>query len=773
MSIRTWVGRFSIVEGQVREDGPWLGAFRRQLADDETRDLYVLAEPASPGSEEFCGQLVEVVGRLFQRENLSMTGALLRSLRAAHENLHDWNRKSLPEHQVAAGATCLLLVGRTAYLAQAGPSVAYFYRDGQLTMLTPQDESAQAPLGEGDDLRPEVSRYDLEPGDLLLVASTRLAAIADEPAVAGALARGPDDTLPEIFLLTRDLLNFSALLAACFEETDEPSSEDITVPEHFAARPAEEELGAVGEGGGETRPTGGEPLAPPEGGREQQAALWPPTSALAGHGQGARWAGTVEAVIGQSNGHDRGPAVAVMAPPNDFGAARDGGARAARPVTGRALPLSVWEETPPEGGNGYDLLIPRVDSPLPGMVRPVVRLRGPAATPRHRCTRTTSTLPRLFPVPRLAVLGALAVLVVALVAWLAVPRSVEENREEKFATLLADARASLQEVGQGRMADAGQRRALLSVALANLDEAASIYPDDGQARALRLQVQNSLSELDAVLDLGEMRLVADLDHQVAGELSIQHIVVGGGAAFLLDKEGGRVLELPIGEGGSARVVFQQGELAGVVKASRPLYILWWQAEGDGGRLLVLDDQRRLFSLTPGGVAAPLVLRDGQEWGSLDGAASYGGNLYILDVASNQVWRYPPTDSGFDSERSGILGDADLSGAEGLVVDGGVYLLTEGGGIRRFAHGVEEAVALAGIDRGLLAPSCVTPDGQGGLLVVDRGNKRLVSLSASGDFQAQFVSRTFTDIRSAAVDSESGLLYVLVGDSLYATEMPRP
>ena len=102
MSIRTWVGRFSIVEGQVREEGPWLGAFRRQLADDETRDLYVLAEPASPGSEEFCGQLVEVVGRLFQRENLSMTGALLRSLHAAHENLRDWNHKSLKEHRVAA-----------------------------------------------------------------------------------------------------------------------------------------------------------------------------------------------------------------------------------------------------------------------------------------------------------------------------------------------------------------------------------------------------------------------------------------------------------------------------------------------------------------------------------------------------------------------------------------------------------------------------------------------------------------------------------------------
>jgi hypothetical protein len=451
-------------------------------------------------------------------------------------------------------------------------------------------------------------------------------------------------------------------------------------------------------------------------------------------------------------------------------------------------PLSVWEETSPERSNGYELLVPRVDSPLPGMERPVVRLRAPASTPRYRYTRTTSTLPRIFPVPRLAVLAALAVLVVGLVAWFAVPRSVDQNQEERFASLLADARASLQAVRQGRMADAAQRRGLLSGALARLDEAAAIYPDDGQAQALRIQVQAALADLDAVVDLGEMRLVANLNLQVAGELSLQQMVVGGGAAFLLDAAGGRVVELPLSpgansppakeEGGGptpagARVVLQEGELAGAVEASRPLYILWWQAGGERGRLLVLDEQRHLFSLIPGGEAAPLVLRGAQEWGSLDGAATFGGNLYILDVASNQVWRYPPTDSGFDSERSGLLGDVDLSEAAALAVDGDLYLLTEKGGIRRFAHGVEEPFALAGIDRGLLAPASLAADGQGGLLVMDRGNKRLVSLSAGGEFQAQFVSRTFTDLRSATVDAGAGLLYVLVGDSLYATEMPLP
>jgi hypothetical protein len=781
MSIRTWVGRFSIVEGQVREEGPWLGVFLRQLPEDDSRGLYVLVEPALPGSEEFCAQLVEVVGRLFQKESLSLTGALLRSLRAAHENLREWNRKSLREHQVAAGATCLLLRGRTAYLAQVGPSLAYFCRDGKLTAMTPQDEGAQAPLGLAEEFRPHITRYDLEPGDLLLVASSRLATIADEAAVAGVLARGPDDALPELFLLTRDLLNFSALLAACFVEADEPQPEEVAVPEQFAARPPQEEPAAAG--------VDDEPPAPPDsaGGGFAHTGVPPPAFA-------AREAGVAEARTrpnggpfgGPPHGKQGGLPVAVMAPPTSFGRPSRVPSRSPQPAPVRVAPLSVWDDTSREAGNGYELLVPRIDAPPPGMERPVVRLRDAAATPRYRYTRTTSTLPRVFPVPRLAVVAALAVLVVGLVAWFAVPRSVEENQQERFTSLLADARASLQ--AAPGLADATQRRALLSGMLTRLDEAAAIYPDDGQVQDLRIQAQTALADLDAIVDLGEMRLVADLGLQVAGELSLQQVVMGGGAAFLLDAAGGRVVELPLSpeanppsageEGGGptpagARVVLQQGELAGAVEASRPLYILWWQPDGERGRLLVLDDQRHLFSLIPGGEAAPLVLRGAQEWGSLDGAATFGGNLYILDVASNQVWRYPPTDSGFDSERSGLLGEVDLSGATALAVEGDLYLLTGKGGIRRFAHGVDEPFALAGIDHGLLAPASLTADGQGGLLVVDRGNKRLVSFSAGGEFQAQFVSRSFTDPRSATVDAGAGLLYVLVGDSLYAAEIPLP
>jgi hypothetical protein len=232
-TVRTWPGHFSIVQGQVYEIGPWQGSFSHPSLEGEAVDLYVLAEPALPGSEEFCGQLVEVVGRLYQRESLSLTGGLLRSLRAAHEHLREWNRKSLREHQVGVGASCVAVRGQLAYLAQAGPSLAYHLGGDRLRRVTPLTNEAAVPIGSDGEFLPELSRYELEPGDLLLLASPRLASLVDDEVVAGILGRGVDDLLPELFRLTRDLPDFSVYLLACYEAPEEPAA--VPTPEEPAA----------------------------------------------------------------------------------------------------------------------------------------------------------------------------------------------------------------------------------------------------------------------------------------------------------------------------------------------------------------------------------------------------------------------------------------------------------------------------------------------------------------------------------------------------------
>ncbi len=670
--------------------GPWQGTFTRREPGEEPAELYVLVHPALPGSEEFCGQMVAVIGRLFERQSLSLTGALTRAISAAHENLRDWNRRSLREHQVGAGLSCLVVQGTLSYLAQVGPSLAYHRGDGVLRRVVPQDPQATAVVGLGEELRPELNRFELSPGDLVLVVSPGLSEIADDEALAALLAADGEQALSEVYLLTRDLPDFSAFLLSCYAEPE------VTAPE-----PA-------------------------------------PTTAD-------------EAVEAEAEELEMAPIEEAEAPPT---------------------PLAEPYSEPPEEENEEDHLLSSLEpaaaaAPSTDITRPTVRLRS--SQPSLRRYGRTTTSGRSPSLPWWALAAVLFLGIAALLAWCSIPGSMEENQEQKFTSLLTDARNSYS--GALDLSDLTEKRSRLEEVEALLVDAADIHPDNSELDSLRLQVSQALAEMDAVYEVTDLRLLADLRTQVTGDVSLQRLVVGGGAAYLLDRKGGRLIALPLGQPeAKAEVVLSEGDFVGVLKAGRPVQMTW-APDVDGGRLLVLDSERNLFSFDPTKGASPVSLRGADGWKSVDGLASYNGNLYVLDTQGNQVWRYLPTEGGFDSERTGLLSGVDLAGAVGLSAGGDIYLLMDKGGIRRFSGGQEIAFAEDGIDQPIVSPASLVLLEDGELLVVDRGNKRVVAFSLNGRFQRQFVSGKFTDPQAAAVDEVAARLYILDGDSLYEAPLP--
>src|SRR3990172_3481671 len=174
-----WVGQFGVVDGKAQEESPWVGLFpdTGRAHTEETVDLFVVVEPALPGSEDYCRDLSQAIGKQFRERRLSLTGGILRALKAAHENLRDWNRRSLKQHQVAAGASCLALRGgaagtREAYLGQVGPAAA----------------------------------------GLLL--STGLASTFSDEELAEALRPHPEDTLPVLYGRAKEMRHCAAILVA-------------------------------------------------------------------------------------------------------------------------------------------------------------------------------------------------------------------------------------------------------------------------------------------------------------------------------------------------------------------------------------------------------------------------------------------------------------------------------------------------------------------------------------------------------------------------------
>jgi serine/threonine protein phosphatase PrpC len=214
-----WVGQFGIVDGQAREESPWVGVFAddgRPAAQtgEGKADLFVVVEPALPGSEDYCRDLSRAIGEQFRQHRLSLTGGILRALKAAHENLRDWNRRSLKQHRVAAGASCLAVRDGEAYLGQVGPAAAVILRQGELTRLAPALPDAIEPLGLHEEFWPDFSRHELSEGDRLLLLSRNLAEALSDDELRAALTPPPEETLPVLYAKAKALPNCAAVLVA-------------------------------------------------------------------------------------------------------------------------------------------------------------------------------------------------------------------------------------------------------------------------------------------------------------------------------------------------------------------------------------------------------------------------------------------------------------------------------------------------------------------------------------------------------------------------------
>lgn len=702
MPVRTWVGRFCVVEGRVTEEGPWLGSLIRQRPDEESDELYALIEPASHGSVEYTSQLVDVISQLYSKDPLSLTGALTRSLRAAHEHLREWNRRSLKEHRVGAGASCLALRHTDAYLAQVGPSVAYVLSgDGEFRRYEPHDASFDASLGIAERFEPGLRRIALQPGDLVLLASSRIDAIAEPDHIRHVLEKGADEALPELYLLCRDEPNIALIMLSCFEEPEAEAPPDFMLRE---PRPLDDNDSA---------------------GADASAA-----------------ATATEAT----------PAGVLLAEP-----------QVEAPVTASATLGASAGSLPPQAINKHvrEITASAAPPPLAG-----VRIRGDSATPRYK--RSTGTLPMpQFRIPKLAVFAALAIALVGIVAYCQLPGSVQESRQAKFDTLIAGARDA--NARAQATSDAGLKRQLLGEAQSKLDDASKIHDDDGTLLALQADVTSALGVLDQVVEVRGFTTVLDLAQQVTGALTVTHTVTGGGNAYFVDAKGRRVLRVPLAGGAAPETIMQEGEPAGFVTVGRPVKVAWAEHTQS---LLILDDQRQAFVYFPDRGALPMTVRGADGWGSVDAIAASSGNLYVLDVKGAQVWRYLPGQGGFDSERTALLEGADLSSATEVAVGEDVYVLDEQAGIRRFEGKTERPFPLAGIDRPLAQPAALSVlPGSNRIVVADRGNKRVVVASATGEFMKQIVSPSFTDLRAVAVDEGTNTLYVLNGDTLLKAPYP--
>ncbi|MCX6028976.1 MAG: hypothetical protein NT169_06705 [Chloroflexi bacterium] len=728
-SLRTTISQFSSSGGRVlaRATNARTVEPAADLPGAERGNLYVLLEVTGSGGGHAAlyRQILNAVQQAYYEMGDTVEAALRQAIRAAHAVLRRAN-EALPEAGWRAGVSCVAYVGGELVIAQAGPSLALISHPQTVDQFPGQISVAGMTLGGDDRPETEIFRSNVEPGSILLLAqSDWLIHVTSEAlAVAAAAERVPlaADYLGQL----AGQADLSALLvgfggSAIPEVVDEPAA---PLPGRAPAVGAEsgEAIGGLTAGAGRLAEGMRRVFKPEPVGREPAASAEPrPRPSLFGR---------------------RAPEEEEEAP------IRKAAARAPMPATGGVGAASAE-------------LAERVEAEEPGR---------------------RSAWPLV-----LALIGIPLVIAVVVIAMLWYRTRANETR---FQETLTGAAAAINEAKVA--GDEGTARLRLDAARDYLDKARAQRPDDVELAKLQAQYTEDLNRVNHVTPLYGMTPLWDF--RETGR-RLERVLAAGDSLFVLDQGRQEVLRFVLSQlrdsvtpADQAAVIHRGQQIGDPAAGSGQVLIVsdlvdmtWAEAvTNQRSRLLVLDTAGGLasYDVTYAAVKAPMAALDQGSLPQL--IMSYGGNLYVVDTKANQIWRYRPSDKGYENapEKYFTAGvQVDLAGVQAMAIDGNIWLLFADGRLLKFYTGDQKPFEFKGLPDPLRAPTAVVaPVGGEQIYIADAGNGRIVEFNKDGKFLRQFrptQGDLLRDMRGLFLDEAGGRFYILTGDKLYKADLPKP
>ncbi|MCC7209788.1 MAG: hypothetical protein IT323_20955 [Anaerolineae bacterium] len=694
---------------------------RKVQRSREADTFFTLITPAfaaSQGNANLYEELSRIAADSYFRSSGGVTSGLRDAVTAVHDNLLSYEQAG---PRGGANMICLVLRGGEVYLARTG-AVLCLVRQADDVQTLPADlhevSSPVGRLGSGDAPDVRLSRHEVGPGDVMVLADAGLSHAALDEIAAGLAA--PD--VPDIIEALKPLCGRDAqamVVQFVSAETPDPAPP----PPRKSTRAS--------------TPAASAPVSTPA----------PSTSASAAAHAGAALdsepadadAGEIQAGYDEQAGDM--PAESDSAGPTPVPHRLAGGL--VRVLSGVARGINV----------GLDRVLPEPEEESGPRV-PAMLAAGLAI---------------LVPVLVVFVVVALRLSQVDLTAFEQQVAEVEEAAREAETIPLDD-------IANARTAW------LAVVQRVELVETSSGRGNDPALLRVRARAQEVLDRFDQVTRVEPIALRnfgqgARLGNPVIrGQADVYTLNLAESTVFR-DTLNPNTVSLMTR---NTQPVVQRGQAVGSFSV-RELRDMAWMAEGGVQRanvLAALDTQGILVTYSPTFAPATAQRLAGADmWSDPVKMVAWRGRLYLLDPAANQVWRYVPVGNSYPNPPEAYFepeSDRDLSAATDFGIDGAgnLYILNADGSIRKYNGGVEMPFSYTNMpyDGGILSGSGLFLDADSALTamyVLDPDDESVYQVTLSGQFRFRFRAAdpgAWSDLTGIFVDGAQ--IYVTSGPVLY-------
>jgi len=243
---------------------------------------------------------------------------------------------------------------------------------------------------------------------------------------------------------------------------------------------------------------------------------------------------------------------------------------------------------------------------------------------------------------------------------------------------------------------------------------------------------------------------------VREKVSGTKITLIDGKIMALDVSEGRVLEVDTKTGNAKVVAGGQAVKEAKLLASYVSKTLVW---GSGGVVEV------------GGGAAKIGFDE--EWGEITDMEIFGGNVYLLDKGSGEIWRYAAKAGGYGEKQKWLASSEDREGlkmAESMTIDGSIWALS-GDRLLRYTRGVVDPVEVSGLDVKWAAGAAIfSGDEVEQLYVLDPAGKRVIVLNKQGEYLKQYTAVQLEKSVDLVVDETAKKIYTIDGQRVWSIDL---
>jgi len=158
-----------------------------------------------------------------------------------------------------------------------------------------------------------------------------------------------------------------------------------------------------------------------------------------------------------------------------------------------------------------------------------------------------------------------------------------------------------------------------------------------------------------------------------------------------------------------------------------------------------------------------VIKQDKDWGTIVDLRVFNKNLYLLDSAKGQIYKYIPAEDGFATKSAYFKSGAYAKNAVSFAIDQSVYVAQKNL-ITKYTSGLQDGFAPQYPDSEPSITRIITGSDVDDLYIWDKSAGRIVVLSKNGGYRKTIESSILSKATSVEVYADAA--YALLGPKIY-------